>query len=70
MPYKVEKRGNKFATVSKITGKVKGIHETKEKAMAQMRLLYGVEGGMKPREKKVAGRKKVSTDTGHMMVKV
>ena len=52
MPYKVEKRGDKWVTVNEETGDVKGTHNNKHKAVAQMRLLYGVEGGMKPTGKK------------------
>lgn len=53
MPYKVVKKGNKWLTINKETGKVKGTHDTKEKAVAQMRLLYGIESGkLKPRKKK------------------
>lgn len=52
MPYKVEKRGSKWVTANKETGHVKGTHDTEHKAIAQMRLLYGVEGGMKPTGKK------------------
>ena len=48
MPYKVIKRGNKYLTINKQTGKVKGTHDSMAKAMSQMRLLYGVEHGMKP----------------------
>lgn len=55
MPYKVIARGDKFAVVNKDTGHVKGMHDSKEKAMSQMRLLYGIEHGMVPRSK---GRKK------------
>ena len=52
MPYKVVKKGNKYLTVNEQTGHIKGTHDTKAKAMAQMRLLYGVEHGMVPRKKK------------------
>ena len=45
MPYKIVKKGNKWLTVNKETGDVKGTHSSKKKAIAQMRLLYGVEGG-------------------------
>uniref|UniRef100_A0A6H1ZRN0 Uncharacterized protein n=1 Tax=viral metagenome TaxID=1070528 RepID=A0A6H1ZRN0_9ZZZZ len=51
MPYKIEKRGDKYLTINKETKKVKGTHDTYEKALAQMRLLYGVEHGMKVRKK-------------------
>ena len=47
MPYDVEKRGNKWVTLNTETGDVKGTHDTKEKAIRQMRLLYHVKGGGK-----------------------
>ena len=64
MPYAIRKKGNKWLVVNKDTGKVKGTHDSKEKAEAQVRLLYGVEHGWKPTGKKdkfwkaVAKRKK------------
>jgi len=51
MPYKVLKRKNKYIVVNKETGRVAGTHSTKTKAVSQMRLLYGIEGGMKPHKK-------------------
>ncbi|MEM5854666.1 MAG: hypothetical protein QXS37_04500 [Candidatus Aenigmatarchaeota archaeon] len=48
MPYKIEKRGNKYVVVNKKTGKVKGTHSSREKALRQMRLLYGIEHGWTP----------------------
>ena len=45
MPYAVEKRGDKWVTINTETGKVKGTHDTKKKAIRQMRLLYGIESG-------------------------
>lgn len=48
MPYKIVKRGKKYVVINKETGKVKGTHSSKEKALAQMRLLYGIEHGWKP----------------------
>jgi len=48
MPYAVRKRGNKWVVINKETGKVKGTHDTKEKAISQMRLLYGIEHGWTP----------------------
>jgi len=45
MPYGVEKRGNKWVTLNTDTGDVKGTHDSKEKALRQMRLLYHVKGG-------------------------
>jgi hypothetical protein len=43
MPYAIRKRGNKWVVINKETGKVKGTHSSREKAAAQMRLLYGIE---------------------------
>ena len=42
MPYKIIHKGNKHIVINKETGKVKGTHDAMHKAMAQMRLLYGV----------------------------
>ena len=47
MPYAVYKRGERWVTVNKATGKVHGTHDSREKAMSQMRLLYHVEHGGK-----------------------
>jgi hypothetical protein len=52
MPYKIEKRGDKYVVVNEETGDVKGTHDTKEKAVAQMRLLYGIEHGWEPSKNK------------------
>ena len=49
MPYAVKERGDKWITYNKDTGKTKGTHSSRAKAMSQMRLLYGVKHGMKPR---------------------
>ena len=43
MPYSVHKRGEKWVTVNSQTMDVKGTHNSKEKAMKQLRLLYMVE---------------------------
>jgi len=51
MPYKVRKVKNKWKVVNKKTGRVAGTHDTKKKAESQMRLLYGIEGGLKPHKK-------------------
>lgn len=40
IPYKVEKRGDKFVVVNKDTGKVMGTHPTRAVAVKQMRALY------------------------------
>lgn len=47
MPYDVEKRGNKWVTLNTETGDIKGTHDTREKALRQMRLLYHIKGGGK-----------------------
>ncbi len=52
MPYKVEKKGNKYFVINMASGKVKGTHMTKEKAQAQMKLMQGIEHGWKPTGKK------------------
>lgn len=48
MPYVIRKKGNLWLTVNTETEKVKGTHKTKKLAVAQMRLLYGVEHGWMP----------------------
>ena len=47
MPYAIYKRGNRWVTINSETKEVKGTHDTRDKAMAQMRLLYHVESGKK-----------------------
>ena len=51
MPYKLEQRDGKWLTINKENNEVKGTHDTREKAVKQMRLLYGVEHGMKVKSK-------------------
>jgi hypothetical protein len=51
MPYKIVKQGNKYLTVNKDTGKIKGTHDSKAKAIAQMRLLYGIDAGRTPKKR-------------------
>ena len=51
MPYKIEQRDGKWLTINKDTGDVKGTHDSREKAVKQMRLLYGVEHGMRVKGK-------------------
>jgi len=58
MPYKIVKRGNKYLTVNKQTGKIKGRHASKKKAVAQMRLLYMVDSGKKPTKTKRSRKRK------------
>ena len=54
MPYDVKMMGGQWCTINTDTKEIKGRHgkgdEGKKKAMAQMRLLYGVENGMKVRK--------------------
>ena len=52
MPYKIRKKKNKYLVVNTDTGDVRGTHSTREKATSQMRLLYGIEGGMIPYSKR------------------
>lgn len=53
MPYGLEHWGKKAIVVNTLTGKHFSEHPIPiKKAEAQMRLLYGVEHGMKPRNKK------------------
>lgn len=47
MPYKVIEKNGKWLTINSDTGHVKGSHESKEKAMKQLRLLYMIEKGWK-----------------------
>lgn len=74
MPYKIIRKGNKWLTVNKQTGKVKGTHSSKHKAIAQMRLLYGVEGGKfkptgaKGKPFKVRKKRWMTSSTGKVKV--
>ena len=43
MPYKIEKKGNKFCVVKKEGTKTFGCHPTKKKAERQMAALYANE---------------------------
>lgn len=43
MPYDIKKKKGKWLVVKKGGGKVMGEHETKEKAVAQLRALYASE---------------------------
>lgn len=52
MPYALIKHSDgSFSVKNKETGKIHASHTTKEKALAQMRLLYLVEAGGKLRNK-------------------
>jgi hypothetical protein len=57
MPYKVVKRGNKYLTINKQTGKIKGRHSSRKKAIAQMKLLYLIESGKKPKRSSKKSKK-------------
>lgn len=52
MPYKIVKHGSGFGVMNKDNGKMHSKHTTRQKAMAQMRLLMAVEHGWKPTNKK------------------
>lgn len=52
MPYKIEKRGEKYCVINKDTGKSKGCSDSEREAIAHQRFLYGVEHGMTPRSEK------------------
>ena len=53
MPYKLEKKGTGYVVVNTTTGKEHSNKPIpKQRALAQMRLLYGIESGMVPRGKK------------------
>ena len=46
MPYKLLRVGpDSYSVINKKTGRVHSTHSTLENAQAQMRLLYGIEGG-------------------------
>ncbi len=51
MPYEIEERKGKWHVVNKATGEDKGGPDTRERAVAYMRLLNGVEHGWKPTDK-------------------
>jgi hypothetical protein len=58
MPYSIIKRGDKYLTINKETGKVKGTHDTRKKAVAQMRFLYMIENKSNPKLKRSTKTKK------------
>lgn len=47
MPYRIEKRKNEHCVINADTGENKGCSDTREKAIAHMRLLYHVSKGGK-----------------------
>jgi len=51
MPYKIQKRGSKYALVRK-NGTIKSKHTTKAKAESARKLLMGIEHGWRPTGKK------------------
>lgn len=51
MPYKIQKKGSEWCVTNKQTGESKGCSESYEKAVAHMRVLYGVDKGWKPTKK-------------------
>lgn len=52
MPYEIKKIGKSYSVINKDTKHAFSKHTTKGKAQAQLRLLLGVEHGLKPRKKK------------------
>lgn len=40
MPYKIQKKNNKYIVVAKDSGDIKGTHDTRAKALAQLKALY------------------------------
>jgi len=40
MPYEIRKRKSQYLVINSETGDVKGTHDTKTKAVAQLRALY------------------------------
>lgn len=53
MPYEIRKKGTGYVVVNTATGKEHSQKPIpKARAMAQMRLLYGIENGMIPRGRK------------------
>ena len=53
-PYRIEKEGDAWVVKHKKSGKwlIKARHTSRAKAVAQMRLLYGIEAGWKPTGRK------------------
>lgn len=51
MPYKIRPKDGKFEVYNTETGKVKGTHNLRGNAEAQLRLLEAVKAGWKPSKK-------------------
>ena len=52
MPYEIRKQKNKFCVYNKDKNENKGCSSTYEKAVAHMRVLYGIEEGWEPKKSK------------------
>jgi len=52
MPYKIEKRGDQYCVINTDSGENKGCSKSQARAVAHMRVLYGVKSGWKPTQKK------------------
>lgn len=68
MPYGLLKhKDGSYSVINTSSGKLHSKHTTEEKAKAQLRLLYGIEGGMTPRgrsmEKTKGKRERTSSGT-------
>jgi len=51
MPYKIRKKGDQYEVVNTETNKVRGSHDSAEKAKKQLNLLRAVSHGWKPSKK-------------------
>jgi len=61
MPYKIQKVGSKYKVINTQKGTTKGTHATKAKALAQLRLLQGIEHGWKPTFSSAAMKSKIKS---------
>lgn len=52
MPWDIRRKGDKWVTYNSETGEVSGTHDSRKKAVKQMRLLYMVKSGKEPTGKK------------------
>lgn len=55
MPYRVEKRKDKYVVISEGSGRVLGTHTSREKAMAQVRALYANMADAKKKGRRARG---------------
>lgn len=62
MPYSIEKKDDKFCVYNNDTGEKVGEHDTRQKAVSQMRALYAEEGKEAKKPEKKSAKK--SDDEG------